>query len=563
MIPLKNFSRREALKLLGSGALLVTLPSLWSCKHRVLDTPSVEDTFATISPLDRNYVHPPQNYSGDNPDRAHAILWDKEGYLQRLGALPPVTEEAEVVVIGGGMSGLITSYLLRDLKPILLERAERFGGNSRGESWAGAKLEYSIGAAYFMSAEPGTPIHSLFKEVGIYDFAKVKKEDDPILYRGKLYQKFLEGGTDPQAVAQFRRFEKFFADFGQSKNGRVYPVIPPTNERERKSVRELDRWNFLAYVEKELGEALHPHLRALLEDYCWSGMGSTMQDTSAALGIYFFAGEFADVMVAPGGNARIAEQLLRALHREMPENLRPSSVVLDVETHANFSYVTYEDSMGKARRIKARAVVMACPKFVAKKIIRDLEPNRLRAFANLRYQAYLVANALLRSPVRHPGYDIFLIGEGKPLSTNLREAAHARGATDVVSATYASGENTAALTLYRPLPYPEGRAELFDPASFERFEKEFRTQLEKEILPGLGYAANDLAELRLTRWGHPIPVATPGIFRNGTLDRLQRPFRDRVFFVQQDNWACPALETCAREALRWAPKIRELLQRRT
>lgn len=556
---MKNISRREALRWIGAGLVTISLPSLWSCAHRALvkEEAAAGFAFPAISPIDRAYVRPATSYSGDNPDRAHKILWNKDQYLADAGGIPEVTEEAQVVIVGGGMSGIISAYLLRDLKPVLLERAERFGGNARGESWQG--VDYSIGAAYFTSAAEGTAVHKLFSEAGVYQHTTVKKEQDPILFGGKLYKDFFAGDTDPAARQQFVKAAALFSDFGNSENGRIYPVIPPTTEAEAESVKSLDRYSFLEFMEKELGR-LHPHLRSLLEDYCWSGMGSSMKETSAALGIFFFSGEFADVLVTPGGNAKVAEVFLQHLHAAEPAGLRPSSVVLDVEVKGNASFVTYEDAGGKLRRIKAGAVVMACPKFVAGKLIRNLEPSRLRALGKMKYQPYLVANALLNTPVKNGNYDIFLIGDGKFSSENVRAAATARGATDVVLGNFASFEkNRTVLTLYRPLPYSDARGEIFAPESFERFQQEFRAQLEKEILPALGYAGTDLAEIRIARWGHPMPTAAPGIYRGDTLAKLRKPFKERVFFVQQDNWACPAIETCAREALAWAPKVREAL----
>ncbi|MGZ3711687.1 MAG: FAD-dependent oxidoreductase, partial [Bdellovibrionota bacterium] len=540
---------------------------LWSCAHKALvaPVPSIPDpavgmAFTGISPVDRNYVRPANLYSGDNPDRAHAILWDKTEYLVKAGGIPAVDETAPLVIVGGGMSGLISAYLLRDLKPIVLERAERFGGNARGESWQG--IDYSIGAAYFMSADPGTPLDKLYKEVGINEIAKVKRESDPVLYRNKVITDFASGVTDPAADSHFAKFKKLFHDYGLSQNGRVYPAIPPSSPEEKKSILELDRYNFLEFIEKELGASLHPHLRTLLEDYCWSSMGSSMRETSAALGVCFFGGEFADVLVTPGGNSGVAERFLTHLHKEIPDNLRPSCVVVDITVKGNDSFVTYEDANGKLRRIKAGAVIMACPKFVAKKLITGLEPARLKAIESLTYQPYLVANALLNCPVKHTHYDTFLLGEGDLGSEDIRVASSARGATDVVNANFANNaQDHTVLTLYRALPFPGARAEIFSPESYTRFEQEFRVQLEKEVLPGLGYEPKDLAELRLARWGHPLPIAKPGVFRGKALELCRKPFAKRVFFVQQDNWATPALETCAREAIRTAPNVRALLKK--
>jgi hypothetical protein len=63
----------------------------------------------------------------------------------------------------------------------------------------------------------------------------------------------------------------------------------------------------------------------------------------------------------------------------------------------------------------------------------------------------------------------------------------------------------------------------------------------------------------VARWGHPLPVAATGLIAGGVVDRIRQPFRDRGFFVEQDNWALPAFETAATEALLWAPEIAKRL----
>ena len=50
-----------------------------------------------------------------------------------------------------------------------------------------------------------------------------------------------------------------------------------------------------------------------------------------------------------------------------------------------------------------------------------------------------------------------------------------------------------------------------------------------------------------------------GLIAGGTVDRLRKPFRGGMFFVQQDNWALPAIETAAAEAFHWAPRVEKYL----
>jgi hypothetical protein len=115
------------------------------------------------------------------------------------------------------------------------------------------------------------------------------------------------------------------------------------------------------------------------------------------------------------------------------------------------------------------------------------------------------------------------------------------------------------LTLYRALPYDSARAEALAPTAYNRYRQEFEAQIKDSILPLLKLKAEDIADLRLARWGHPIPVAAPGLIAEGVPEVLRKPFKDRVFFVEQDNWALPAFETALTEAQLWAPEVEKKL----
>ena len=54
-------------------------------------------------------------------------------------------------------------------------------------------------------------------------------------------------------------------------------------------------------------------------------------------------------------------------------------------------------------------------------------------------------------------------------------------------------------------------------------------------------------------------IAAPGLIAQGTIDHLRRPIDDRVFFVNQDNWALPAVENCMLDAEIMTDQLRESL----
>ena len=74
------------------------------------------------------------------------------------------------------------------------------------------------------------------------------------------------------------------------------------------------------------------------------------------------------------------------------------------------------------------------------------------------------------------------------------------------------------------------------------------------VLPQLGLKKEQLKGLRLTRWGHPLPVSSPKLLSEGVVDHLRAPIGDQIYFAQQDNWALPAIETAMSEAL-WVAQL--------
>ncbi len=131
---------------------------------------------------------------------------------------------------------------------------------------------------------------------------------------------------------------------------------------------------------------------------------------------------------------------------------------------------------------------------------------------------------------------------------------------DFVLANFAQKrEGVSVLTFYRAFPYDAARGNLYKPSSYGTYRARFETQIEKEILPLLGLDPKQVVDLRMTRWGHALPVSAKGLYSDDTVDNLRRPFKGRVFFVEQDNWAYPAFYTGATEAAHFAPAIRKLL----
>jgi len=339
--PQTDITRRAALKILGASGVTVlaglSLPGFATdlltekmpapaAKPFALIDPLRSRDGRNFNPIDRSVGRiAPARFSGQDPESGHRIFWNMDKFAKKI---PAPAERTGVVIVGGGLSGLFSGYLLRDQNPIILEGQARFGGNSRGESWHG--IDYSIGAAYFMEQAEGSPIHKLYTELGIWDIVRIKETEDPVLFNGKKFMEFWDGETDPANAAQFKMLKKLFKDT-IGGTGPDFPDIPIIDLSKREYMNKLDRISFKQYLEDYVGGKLHPHIETKLHFYFWSTFSCTFEETSAAAGLNAYASEFGKVYATPGGNAALAERVTRKIVEKVPvDNLRSSCTVFDV-----------------------------------------------------------------------------------------------------------------------------------------------------------------------------------------------------------------------------------------
>lgn len=498
---------------------------------------------------------PQTDFTGDAPTFPHK--WLRDHAAEPLSGAP--AESTRIVIIGGGMAGLAAAYLLRDQKPMIVEQAATFGGNSRGESWEG--LEYPIGAAAFAKPDSNSDLmRAFFDPLGLSDRWRVSRGRD-IIRSGKIVRNFWDGGSIAGAAGKaqakkLREYLRYVLD-------RVYPEIPPRDEVSD-ALKKLDLKSFLSDLEAAVGGPLTPQLRSLVEHYCWSSFGAAASEISAASGLNFYAAELAGTCALPGGNAKVASALLRGAAADggIPaENFRVGTVVRRVTKQGDSVLVQLRKPDGSEAVIKAEAVIIACPKFIARRLVQDIPSDQADAMAALSYRACLVANVLIDRALPLDQHDFYLVGEDSEAFTNVAAAASKQRTTHVVLGHWAQAgtPSKAVLTLYRSLPYDGARASLQKAGAFTLYRDEFQAQI-PGILKALGGATPpSVDKVRVSRWGHPLVVSAPGLIATGTVQRACATIGERIFFCNQDDWALPAMETCLTSALRVAQQIKAVV----
>jgi hypothetical protein len=90
--------------------------------------------------------------------------------------------------------------------------------------------------------------------------------------------------------------------------------------------------------------------------------------------------------------------------------------------------------------------------------------------------------------------------------------------------------------------------------SWQNYATDLSGQLE-QILSLTNAPMDAIRQVRMTYWGHAMPIAMPSFIAQGHAADCRRPFEGRIYFVNQDNWALPAVENCLLDAAEYVPQI--------
>ncbi len=489
------------------------------------------------------------------------------------GEPPAPTESVDMAIIGGGLSGLATAYLLRDKHPVVLEVHSRFGGTSMGEVWR--DVPYSLGGAYFITPDEGSDLEALYHELHLDRHVRESPATDDIIeFQNQVRDGFWEGeGLPPQDQLAFQQYAALVQRYVDQ-----YPEIPLDPTADNAWIRQLDQMTLRAHIESELTVPVPTLLADAIQGYCYSSFGGGWEEISAASGWNFIAAEEFGRWVLPGGNAGIITALWHRLAAVDPARpgcpphmLRAGCRAVDVRVLGpDRVQVTYRDRELGWRSLIAKRVVMCNPKHIARRMLPDLaanDPARDAAIGRINTYAYLVANVLLNRRIQRDFYDMFLLRDGvfPPDATTPNDFARA---TDALRGDFAQAgdddddhhhgghHRRSVLTFYWPLPYGSSRVTLLNAGGVESHAAQFAPLL-RDTLAVLNLSASDVEQVRLARWGHAMPLAEPGLIDTGVCERIRTPFMNHIFFVHSDNWALPAVETCLQEAIAMAPLIRQ------
>ena len=492
-------------------------------------------------------------------------------------------EEYDLVVVGGGFSGLSAAYHFNRLNPsgrgLILDNHPLFGGEAKRNdfdvngvhiSGPQGSNDFGIPSAtggpddYFSAlnlprefnyVEPGGSAAGMRIPIDNYDYMtwQEKRYDVGHFFNGAVNPWIKDvWGTGLNSTPWSTEVKDAFA--------RVRSI-----EIEDQKGRDMDRWldsiTLKSYYEEELG--LPPQVTSFYDPIMASIIGLGCDALSAYWGKYFDMPGFKKpdlynenlLQSFPGGNTGIARHFVKKLNpdaidgtsfeevlfgriafdqldrEDKPVRMRLNSTAVSIEHTSQVNgnervQITYAKN-GELNQLNAKAVVMASGGWVNRHVLKDLPSEYHAAYRKFGHSPVLVANVALTNWrfLERLGVSAAIWPEGFGFTCNIRRPMIVDGKSQPLHP-----DKPIILTFYAPIFKPGlerkeqgavGRAELLS-TSFTDYERQIREQMTTMFSTGGFDPAEDIAGIILNRWGHAYVNPDLG-FMFGTDDNIAPP----------------------------------------
>jgi len=220
----------------------------------------------------------------------------------------------------------------------------------------------------------------------------------------------------------------------------------------------------------------------------------------------------------PGGLGAVTHKLAEILQPKFPDRLQTGATTIAVVPGKDEVQVTYMQG-SDLKTVSAKAVIMAAPKFITRRLVEGLPDKQSEAMHQIRYAPYPVVNLIFDKTVFDKGYDTWC--PGNTFTDFIVADWVVRNQPD-----YKRKYNI--LSCYTPLAVEE-RIHLLTESGTKKIAARVLKDFQK-LLPG---TSADPLEVHVYRRGHPMYMVNPGLYTK--IQPVVRQPMDRVFFANTDS----------------------------
>jgi len=489
----------------------------------------------------------------------------------------------DVIIIGGGISGLTAAWKLKDKSILLLEKSNQFGGNARLETREG--LRFASAGSCLQMPKSGSETAELLSDLDIYGKWQVTDKDtlvmfdtvrlakclgevvmglvknplgllDPAVYglTGGLFYNLLTGKKylaaakrlgDPVFSSLFSYLNQFTHEKGK------FPAIP-WNENCGWTREEMELFDsislydllFESDVRKKLPSKLVP--KGTFGDLVKDGIATTLrvecsyiEDVSAYVGLHFLIGYLYNPLITfPGGNGFISECIRERLEILDNYTLKNNTFVNLVQNEDNEYLVNFEQK-GKNFSATAKSIIWAAPKFVALDVIDNIPVRQRLSMKEISHHDYCIANVFVKKPIMKKYFGGYVLEEN--ILGKYRNGWCRTGAC--LSANWKDTEyknNLGVLTLLKPVAGIKDQGKLGE-INFNELQISTLVEI-TDLLKTQGYSSDMIDDIKIWRWQRGLVICKIGQLKNDIFVNSSQPIGN-IFFANQDSVGIGNLES--------------------
>ncbi|UNK26492.1 FAD-dependent oxidoreductase [Serratia plymuthica] len=511
---------------------------------------------------------------------------------------PPLEDEYDVVIIGGGVSGLTAATELTHKRVLVLEKSPTFGGNARYNTVS--TLKFPIAGVCFQQPQPDSSMMRLLKKIGLEQAYKSNEKDTLVFFDtflllrclGEVILGFLKypayllklsvwGLTGqlflhaiigkPYVVAAKQLGDPIFAELYTfldkfSPRSKHYPSLPwtPDSAWSHEHMALLDNLSLHDYLfepdklgplpehlqpPRKLGKLVENAVATTLRVECLD-----IHDVSAYVGLHFLVGYLrGNLVTLPGGNGGISAGLYDYLSGHDTIRLQSHAQLQAITPQPNGTLIEVIVN-GELNQVLARQVIWAAPKTELANWLPALPAEQLAALDQIRHEDYYLANVLLEKPLLSHSFGGYLI---EPDAANEPYSWCKAGTCLVANwMDNQAGANVGVLTLLKPTTRSERQGRTAK-NEFAALQQQTYVEIAK-VLRNLGIPASMIEDIHIWYWPAGLVTSVVGQQAQGVFNLARQPFKN-IHFANQDSVGIGNIESAVSAGLEAATAVKAAL----